>query len=130
MQDEAPAVDPTHSTRAPLGGTCPSLRQHPMFAEERSCMDLVSLVSPLCSLQARAAKEVRAVPWLLSPGSVRVLLHLAPAPLCGEDSTLPASSSPGKTANHKQLSAGKKIVRKESDEIMWMVMCSSEREEQ
>lgn len=36
----------THSTRAPP------------FAEERSCMDLVSLFSPLGSLQARAAKEL------------------------------------------------------------------------
>lgn len=72
-------------------GTCPPCRQHPTFAEERSCMDLVSLFSPLGSLQVRAAKEVRAVPWLLSPGSLRALLHLAPAALCREGSTLPAS---------------------------------------
>lgn len=60
-------------------------------------------------------------------GSGRALLHLAPAPLGREGSTLPASFSPGRADNHRQLSAGKRIVRKESDEIPWMVMCSGER---
>lgn len=111
MQDEALGTP---------GGTCPSPRQHPTFAEERSRMDLGSLVS----IQARAAREVRAVPWL-SQGPAAS----GSSTLGREGSTLPASFSPGRADNHKQLSAGKRIVRKESDEILWMAMCSGEREE-
>lgn len=50
----------------------------------------IPVLSTLLS-SGQSCQGIRAVPWLLSPGSARALLHLAPAAQCREGSPLPAS---------------------------------------